>query len=643
MNFQELPEPDPTEDRGADIKVFGLGGGGCNALEQMIAAKIRGVEFKVINTDLQALAKYDSENVIELGSNLTRGLGAGADPSVGRAAAEESSERIIEAIGKADMLFLTAGMGGGTGTGAIPVVAKIARELGVLTVAVVTEPFAFEGVRRQGVAEKGMEELASNADSMIVVPNENLLTYLGPDISLVEAFSAANDIVTNAVQSIADLITTTGLINVDFADVKSVMSEMGHAIMSTGTGMGENRARDAAIAAIESPLLNNVNLKEARGILANITVSSDLSMGEFQVVGDVIRSIAADNANVVIGTVLDDEVNYEMQVTVVATGLKPPSKEEQKEAEAAKKKRLAVGSASPAQTAKPAQPGNDANAGDAPVDKTKAGQVQEGQVSDKSAVAQSSGTPESGTGTATNSPAPAPATAAPAKPAPVCVICGNKTDAHKPKCPLYVGSDGQSAEDKAQGAADDDGKQNKAEGAKKAGGSANGKSAGSTDKSSNSKKLSIAGLVAGVVALGSIFYYVSSKEEFTNKDSFVESSQIGAAHDKEPGSSDKVKVSSKFLSNPLPYVIHPVAPDESVTSEEPVTIEELNNAEESAPDEVLNSSGELNVLEELNLLEQLNIIEKLDIPEEPAAREEVVTPEVPTAPEARATPGDKAQ
>ena len=253
MNAEELPTTEPEQDQAAVIKVFGVGGGGCNALEQIISAEIDGVTFKCINTDSQALSKFPPENVIRLGANLTRGLGAGADPAIGKQAAEESSEEIAAAIGNADMLFITSGMGGGTGTGAAPTVAKIARDLGVLTVAVVTEPFSFEGDRRKRMAETGLLELRDNADSMIVVPNENLLTFLGPDISLLEAFEAANDVVTNAVQSIAELITANGLINVDFADVKSVMGEMGHAIMSTGTGSGEHRAQDAAVAAIESP------------------------------------------------------------------------------------------------------------------------------------------------------------------------------------------------------------------------------------------------------------------------------------------------------------------------------------------------------------------------------------------------------
>ncbi len=327
MSSLHLPNSAPDLANSAVIKVFGIGGGGCNALEHMLAADIKDVEFKCINTDTQALKRFPPEYVLEIGNGMTKGLGAGANPEVGGAAAEESREQITEAIGDADMLFVTAGMGGGTGTGAVSTIAKIAREMGVLTVAVVTEPFAFEGPKRKNAAVAGLETLRDCADSMIVVPNENLLSYLGPNISLVEAFAAANDVVTKAVQSIAELITTSGLINVDFADVKTVMGEMGHAIMSTGTGMGEHRAEEAALAAIKSPLLNNVDLKAAKGILANITSSSDLSMGEFQAVGDIIRQIAADDATVVVGTVFDDSLGHEMKVTVVATGLKPPKNE----------------------------------------------------------------------------------------------------------------------------------------------------------------------------------------------------------------------------------------------------------------------------------------------------------------------------
>ncbi len=316
---QQLYEPDQA----ATIKLIGVGGGGCNAVEHMIGADIHGVDFTLVNTDAQALARYNPDNIIQLGNSLTRGLGAGTDPEIGRMAAEEDADLIAAAIGDVDMLFLTAGMGGGTGTGAIPVIARIARELGVLTVAVVTKPFGFEGGKRRQVAEAGLAELRKHVDSLIVVPNENLLTHLGPNISLIEAFSASNDVLTNAVQSIAELITNPGLINVDFADVKSVMTETGEAMMSTGRGIGEYRARDAAIAATESPLLDEIALDEARGILANITASDSLSMGEFQIVGDILDQITAENANVVIGTVFDPEMSDEIRVTVVATGLKP--------------------------------------------------------------------------------------------------------------------------------------------------------------------------------------------------------------------------------------------------------------------------------------------------------------------------------
>lgn len=323
MIHQDMAQPalSPDHDQAASIKLIGVGGGGCNAVEHMIGADIHGVNFTLVNTDAQALAKYNPDNVIQLGDSLTRGLGAGTDPEIGRLAAEEDADLIAATIGETDMLFLTAGMGGGTGTGAISVIARIARELGVLTVAVVTKPFAFEGGKRRQVAEKGLTELRKHVDSLIVVPNENLLTHLGPNISLIEAFAASNDVLTNAVQSIAELITNPGLINVDFADVKSVMTETGEAMMSTGRGIGEYRARDAAIAATESPLLEEIDLNEARGILANITASNSLSMGEFQIVGDILDQITANDANVVIGTVFDPEMNDEIRVTVVATGL----------------------------------------------------------------------------------------------------------------------------------------------------------------------------------------------------------------------------------------------------------------------------------------------------------------------------------
>jgi cell division protein FtsZ len=323
MIHQDVAQPAYYEEQeqAASIKLIGVGGGGCNAVEHMIGADIHGVDFTLVNTDAQALSRYNPDNIIQLGTTLTRGLGAGTDPEIGRLAAEEDADLIAAAIGDTDMLFLTAGMGGGTGTGAIPVIARIARELGVLTVAVVTKPFAFEGGKRRQVAEQGLAELRRHVDSLIVVPNENLLTHLGPNISLIEAFAASNDVLTNAVQSIAELITNPGLINVDFADVKSVMTENGEAMMSTGRGIGEYRARDAAIAATESPLLEEIDLNEARGILANITASDTLSMGEFQIVGDILDQITAEDANVVIGTVFDPDMNDEIRVTVVATGL----------------------------------------------------------------------------------------------------------------------------------------------------------------------------------------------------------------------------------------------------------------------------------------------------------------------------------
>ncbi len=314
-------QPDLNHYQSAVIKLIGIGGGGCNAVEQMINADICGVDFMCVNTDAQALSRFKPDNVIQLGSDITRGLGAGTNPHVGRLAAEEDREVIANSISNADMLFLTAGMGGGTGTGAIPVIAQIARELGVLTVAVVTKPFNFEGNKRMQVAELGINDLRNYVDSLIVVPNENLLTHLGANTTLLEAFAASNDVLTNAVQSIAELVTNPGLINVDFADVRAVMSEMGEAMMSSGRGVGEFRARDAAIAASESPLIDGVNLRGARGVLANITGGANLSMGDFQVVGDILNQITADEANVVIGTSIDASMSDEIRVTVVATGL----------------------------------------------------------------------------------------------------------------------------------------------------------------------------------------------------------------------------------------------------------------------------------------------------------------------------------
>lgn len=305
----------------AVIKVVGVGGGGGNAVRHMLASQINGVDFLCANTDAQALKDLDPRTVIQLGNGLTKGLGAGANPEVGRQAAMEDRDRIAEALKGADMVFITAGMGGGTGTGGAPIVAQVAKELGILTVAVVTKPFPFEGGKRSKVAEAGLAELAQSVDSLITIPNEKLLTVLGKNTSLLDAFGAANDVLLGAVQGIADLIIRPGLINVDFADVKTVMSEMGMAMMGTGIGRGENRAREAAEAAIRSPLLEDINLQGARGILVNITAGTNLNLGEFSEVGNIVEEFASDSATVVVGTVVDEEMTDELKVTVVATGL----------------------------------------------------------------------------------------------------------------------------------------------------------------------------------------------------------------------------------------------------------------------------------------------------------------------------------
>ena len=310
-----------TYSQSAVIKVMGVGGGGGNALQHMVRSSIEGVDFICANTDAQALQSVDAPISLQLGSSITKGLGAGANPDIGRQAAMEDRERIAEVIEGADMLFITAGMGGGTGTGAAPVVAQIAKELGILTVAVVTKPFPFEGRKRMMVAEKGIEELGKYVDSLITIPNEKLLTVLGKQITLLDAFKAANDVLHGAVQGIAELITRPGLINVDFADVKTVMSEMGMAMMGSGVARGEDRAREAAEAAIASPLLEDVNLSGAAGILVNVTAGMDLAIGEFEEVGNTVKEFASDNATVVVGTVIDPEMSDELRVTVVATGL----------------------------------------------------------------------------------------------------------------------------------------------------------------------------------------------------------------------------------------------------------------------------------------------------------------------------------
>ncbi|MEN8260551.1 MAG: cell division protein FtsZ [Pseudomonadota bacterium] len=310
-----------TYSQNALIKVIGIGGGGGNAVNHMVDSEIEGVEFICANTDAQALKQVRAKAVVQLGNTLTKGLGAGANPDVGKQAALDDRERIQEFIEGADMIFLTAGMGGGTGTGAAPVIAEIAKELGILTVAVVTKPFAFEGNKRRGVADKGIQELAQYVDSLITIPNEKLLPVLGPNIRLVDAFNAANNVLLGAVQGIAELITRPGLINVDFADVRTVMSEMGMAMMGTGVASGENRAREAAEKAIASPLLEDINLQGARGILINITGGADLAIGEFNEVGNTVKEFASQDAIVVVGTVIDPELNDEIRVTVVATGL----------------------------------------------------------------------------------------------------------------------------------------------------------------------------------------------------------------------------------------------------------------------------------------------------------------------------------
>ncbi len=305
----------------AVIKVIGIGGGGGNAVQHMVSTEIDGVDFICANTDSQALRNTNAKTVLQLGSEITKGLGAGSNPMIGREAALEDRDRIQEVIEGADMLFITAGMGGGTGTGAAPVVAEVAKELGILTVAVVTKPFPFEGGKRMQIAATGIDELSKNVDSLITIPNEKLLAVLGKDTNLLDAFSAANDVLLGAVQGIAELITRPGLINVDFADVRTVMSEMGMAMMGSGAASGKDRAREAAEAAIASPLLEDVNIAGARGILVNITAGMNLSIGEFDEVGNSIKALASEDATVVVGTVIDPEMTEELRVTLVATGL----------------------------------------------------------------------------------------------------------------------------------------------------------------------------------------------------------------------------------------------------------------------------------------------------------------------------------
>jgi cell division protein FtsZ len=305
----------------AVIKVIGVGGGGGNAVAHMVNSMVDGVDFICANTDAQALKLCGAKLTLQLGGNVTKGLGAGANPEVGRQSALEDRERIVEMLQGTDMVFITAGMGGGTGTGAAPVVAQLAKELGILTVAIVTKPFPFEGRRRMQVALKGIEDLSQHVDSLITVPNEKLLTVLGRDVTLLSAFKSANDVLLGAVQGIADLITRPGLINVDFADVRTVMSEMGMAMMGSGTARGDDRAVAAAEAAINNPLLEDVNLSGACGILVNVTAGPNLTMREFDEIGQVVHQFASEDATVVVGSALDADMQDDVRVTVVATGL----------------------------------------------------------------------------------------------------------------------------------------------------------------------------------------------------------------------------------------------------------------------------------------------------------------------------------
>ena len=305
----------------AVIKVVGVGGGGGNAVEYMVKQVIEGVDFIAMNTDAQALKNSTAMIKLQIGTELTKGLGAGADPNVGRDAAQEDREKIKQVLEGADMVFITAGMGGGTGTGAAPEVAKLAKEMGILTVAVVTKPFPFEGKKRAEFANQGIAELSKYVDSLITIPNEKLLKVMGRGTPLLQAFSAANDVLRGSVQGIAELITRTGLVNVDFADVKTVMSEMGTAMMGSGVGRGEDRAEEAAEAAIACPLLEDIDVSGARGILVNITAGLDFAIDEYETIGNAVKAFASENATVVVGTVIDPEMTDEIRVTVVATGI----------------------------------------------------------------------------------------------------------------------------------------------------------------------------------------------------------------------------------------------------------------------------------------------------------------------------------
>ncbi len=316
--FQEVTD---SFSDSAIIRVIGVGGAGGNALEHMVSSEIEGVDFICANTDSQALGRSTAETVLQIGLQTTKGRGAGAKPTVGRDSALEDREAIREAIEGTEMLFITAGMGGGTGTGAAPVVAEVAKEMGILTVAVVTKPFEMEGKKRMTIAMEGIEELSQHVDSIITIPNEKLMTVFGEDMPLKAAFREADGVLHGAVQGIAELITREGMVNVDFADVKTVMSEMGMAMMGTGHATGENRAAEAADKALHSPLLDDIDLRGARGVLVNITSGYDLSMGQYRAVGSAVHQYASEEATIVIGTAFDPEMEDEIRVTVVATGL----------------------------------------------------------------------------------------------------------------------------------------------------------------------------------------------------------------------------------------------------------------------------------------------------------------------------------
>src|SRR5579862_6769218 len=319
-----------NQQQGAKIKVIGVGGGGCNAVNRMIRAKVEGVEFIAANTDLQALKLSQAPVKLQLGGKLTKGLGAGANPEIGRKAALEDTDKIIEALEGSDMIFLTTGLGGGTGSGAAPVVASLASELGALTVAVVTKPFLFEGKRRQQQAEEALSELIGSVDTVIVIPNERLLETVEAGTSFFEAFRIADDILRQAVQGISDIITIPGIINRDFADVKTIMSGQGFAVMGTAIASGSNRAIDAANRAISSPLLEDNSIQGAQGILINITGSSSLNLHEVHEASSVIQKAAHENANIIFGVVMDDAMKESVKITVIAAGFRDVGRKQQR-------------------------------------------------------------------------------------------------------------------------------------------------------------------------------------------------------------------------------------------------------------------------------------------------------------------------